>query len=119
MRSEGCGRLRWNTTVEASGVSMASTFAYQSLRGLILSLAGASGLSRTMSKVNLTSFEVKGLPSCHLTSLRRKNTRFRYPSCHAHFSARSPTTVSALSVGFAGSKNTRLLKHGSDGKLVE
>src|SRR2546422_817577 len=75
MRIEGCGRLRWNTTVCAPGVSIDSTFAYQSLRGLMRSLAGASGPSRTMSNVNFTSFDVKGWPSCHFTPLRRKKTR--------------------------------------------
>jgi len=30
-----------------------------------------------MSKVTFTSRAVKGLPSCHLTSFLRKNTRFR------------------------------------------
>jgi hypothetical protein len=64
-------------TVCASGASMLATFAYQSLRGLMRSLAGASAASRTMSKVCFTSFEVNGLPSCHLTSLRRKKTRLR------------------------------------------
>ncbi len=44
----------------ASGVSIASTLLYQSLRGLIRSFAGASGASRTMSNVNFTSFEVNG-----------------------------------------------------------
>ena len=61
----------------ASGVSIASMFAYQSLRGLMRSFAGASGASRSMSNVNLTSLDVNGWPSCHLTFLRRKNTRFR------------------------------------------
>ncbi len=56
---------------------MASMLAYQSLRGFRRSLAGASGASRTMSNVNLTSFEVNGWPSCHLTPFRRKNTRLR------------------------------------------
>jgi hypothetical protein len=77
MSSEGCGRLRWNTTVCGSGVSIVWTFAYQSLRGLMRSLAAASGASRSMSKVYLTSFEVNGWPSCHFTPLRRKNTRLR------------------------------------------
>ena len=75
--SEGCGRLSRKTTVWGSGASIASTLAYHSFRGLIRSLAGASSASRTTSKVNFTSFEVKGCPSCHLTSFRRKNTRFR------------------------------------------
>jgi hypothetical protein len=39
---------------------MASMFAYQSLRGFSRSLVWASGASRTMSKVNFTSFDVKG-----------------------------------------------------------
>jgi hypothetical protein len=75
--SEGCGRFSRNTTVEASGVSIASTLPYHSFRGLRRSLAGASLASRTTSNVNLTSFEVKGWPSCHFTSLRRKKTRLR------------------------------------------
>ena len=54
-RSEGCGRLRRNTTVCGSGASMASTLAYHSLRGFSRSLAGASAASRTTSKVYLTS----------------------------------------------------------------
>ena len=77
MSSDGCGRLSRNTTVYGSGASMASTLAYQSLRGLRRSLPAASGASRTMSKVNFTSFDVNGWPSCHLTSLRRKKTRLR------------------------------------------
>src|SRR5262249_38284625 len=117
--SDGGGRFGRTPTGGASGASTASRLAYQSLRGLIRSLAGASGASRSMSKVNLTSFDVNGLPSCHFTSLRRKNTRFRKLSCQDHFSARSGTIVSMLSVGLVGSKNTRLLKHGKDGKLVE
>ena len=77
MSSDGCGRLSRKTTVWGSAASMASTFAYQSLRGLMRSLAAASGASRSMSKVYLTSFDVNGWPSCHFTSLRRKKTRFR------------------------------------------
>ena len=64
-------------TVYASAASTASTLAYQSFRGFRRSFCEASGASRSMSKVYLTSFDVKGLPSCHLTSFRRKNTRFR------------------------------------------
>ena len=75
--SEGCGRLSRNTTVWGSGASTASTLAYHSFLGLIRSFAGASAASRTTSKVNFTSFEVKGCASCHLTSFRRKKTRFR------------------------------------------
>ena len=75
--SDGWGRLSRKMTVCASGASIASTFAYQSLRGLRRNLAGASGASRTTSNVYLTSFEVKGLPSCHLTFFLRKKTRFR------------------------------------------
>ncbi len=77
MSSDGWGRLRRKTTVCGSGASMASTLVYQPLRGLRRSLPSASGASRTMSKVYLTSFDVNGLPSCHLTSLRRKKTRLR------------------------------------------
>ena len=103
----------------ASGVSTASMFAYQSLRGLIRSLAGASAASRSMSKVNLTSFDVNGWSSCHFTPLRRKNTRFRRLSCHDHFSASSPMIVSSLSVFLSGSKSTRLLRQGIAGQTVE
>ena len=76
-RSDGCGRLSRKTTVWGSGASIASMFSYQSLRGLMRSFASASGAPRTMSNVYFTSFEVKGLPSCHLTSFRRKKTRLR------------------------------------------
>src|SRR3989442_368416 len=117
--SDGCGFLRRNTAVYGSGASTASMFAYQSLRGLMRSFAGASGASRSRSKVNFTSFDVNGCPSCHLTFLRRKNTRFRKLSCHDHFSASSPTIVSTLSVFFSGSKSTRLLKQGIAGQTVE
>ena len=75
--SEGCGRFSRNTTVWASGASMASTLLYHSLRGFRRSFAEASAASRTTSKVNFTSREVKGLPSCQRTSFRRKKTRFR------------------------------------------
>ena len=76
-RNDGWGRLSLNTTVWASGASMPSTLAYQSLRALSLNLAGASGASRTTSKVYLTSREVKGRPSCHFTFFFRKKTRLR------------------------------------------
>ena len=75
--SEGCGCLSRNTTVYGSGTSMASMPSNQSLRGLTLSRALASGAPRTMSKVYFTSCAVKGLPSCHFTSRRRKKTRLR------------------------------------------
>jgi hypothetical protein len=76
-RSDGCGRLSRKTTVWESAASTASTLEYQSFRGLMRSFCVASGASRSMSKVYFTSFDVNGLPSCHVTSLRRKNTRFR------------------------------------------
>ena len=40
-------------------------------------------------------------------------------SCHDHFSASSPSTVSALSCGLRESNSTRLLKHGMAGHVVE
>jgi len=61
---------------DESGVSIASTLSYQSLRGLRRSLAGASRASRTTSKVYFTSFALKGWPSCQRTLRRRKKTRF-------------------------------------------
>ena len=82
---------------------MASTFSYQSLRGFTLSFAFASGAPRTASNVYFTSCDVKGLPSCHFTSLRRKKTRLRWPSCQDHCSASSGMMVSTLSSFFAGS----------------
>src|SRR5688572_7262551 len=83
------------------------------------SFAGASGAPRTMSKVNFTSLDVNGWPSCHLTSWRRKKTRLRKLSCHDQRSASSPMTVSALSVFLRGSNRTRLLKHGIPGHTTE
>jgi hypothetical protein len=76
-RSEGCGRLRRNTTVCGSGASIASTLAYHSLRGFSRSLPAASGASRTTSNVYFTSRDVNGWPSCHLTFFLRKKTRLR------------------------------------------
>ena len=64
-------------TLYGSGASIASTFSYHSFRGLSRSFAGASLASRTTSNVYLTSREVKGRPSCHLTFFLRKKTRFR------------------------------------------
>jgi hypothetical protein len=75
--SDGCWRLSRKTTVCGSGVSIASMLTYQSPRGLRRSLAGASLAPRTTSNVYFTSFAVNGWPSCHLTFLRRKNTRLR------------------------------------------
>ena len=105
-RKEGWGRLSRNTTVCGSGASMASTLAYQSLRGLRRSLAGACAASRTTSKVYLTSREVKGWPSCQRTFFLRKKTRLRKLSCHDHRSASSGMTVSMLSRDFRGWKST-------------
>ena len=75
--SEGWGRCSRKMTVNGSGVSVASTLAYHSLRGDRRSRAGASAASRTTSKVYFTSFAVNGWPSCHFTPLRRKKTRLR------------------------------------------
>ena len=77
IRIDGCGFLSRNTTVVGSGASMASTLAYQSLRGFRRRRAGCSGASRTRSKVYFTSFDVNGWPSCQRTSRRRKKTRLR------------------------------------------
>ena len=103
-RSDGCGRFMRNTTVCASAASIASMLAYQSLRGLSRSLAGASAASRTTSNVYFTSRDVNGWPSCHFTFFRRKKTRLRWLSCHDHFSASSGTTVSTVSCALKASK---------------
>src|SRR5438445_705237 len=97
--------------------STASTFVYQSRRGLTRSLAEASGVSRSKSKVNLTSLELTGVPSCHLAPVRRKKTRLRSLSCHDHLSASSPTIASIRCVVLSGSKSTRLLKQGMAGDV--
>src|SRR5262249_6680919 len=118
-RSDGWGRLSLNTTVEGSGASMPSTLAYQSLRALSRSLVGASGASRTTSKVYFTSREVKGRPSCHFTFFLRKNTTLRSLPCHDQRSASSGITVSTLSCGLAGSKRTRFEEHGDIGHTLD
>jgi len=66
--SEGCGRLRWNVASKSPLTLTSVTFSYQSLRGFLRSLACDFPVS--MSQVHLTSWLVKGLPSCHLTPCR-------------------------------------------------
>ena len=76
-RSEGCGRLRRNTTVCGSGASIASTLAYHSLRGFSRSLPGASGrLADDVERV-LDVLGGERLAVVPLHVARRKKTRFR------------------------------------------
>ena len=72
-----------------------------------------------MSKVHLTSAEVNGLPSCHLTPCFNLNVSFLPPSPQAQLSARSGTSVSVLFCALLWSNITRLLKTGMKGTLIE
>src|SRR5258706_15769756 len=64
--SAGAGALNLTMTVESSGVSTAVTFAY------VVRPRGCSTF-QTCSSENLTSADVNGCPSCHVTPLRNLN----------------------------------------------
>src|SRR5262249_60746000 len=98
---------------------MDSTFSYQSFRGLTRSLAVTPSTSRMVSKVYLTSLEVKGWPSCHFTSFLREKARLFPPSSHDHFSASSGIMVSRPSCFFRGSKSSRLLYYVITGHIAQ
>src|SRR5262245_51270569 len=73
-RSGAYGCLKRKTTVRSSGVSIAASTLP------IDALVRAWNLSRTSSKLNLTSAEVKGVPSCHVTP-GWSRTRYTAPPC--------------------------------------
>src|ERR671939_118251 len=82
-------------------------FPYQDARGLSRSFSAARPVSR--SQVHLTSAAVKGLPSCHLTPLRKRKVSAVFASSHDHSVARSGRIVSLLDCGTCWSYSRRLL----------
>src|SRR5580704_8297611 len=88
-------------------VTIATTLFHHDLRGFARSLSVDRPVSR--SQVHLTSAEVKGWPSCHLTPSRNLKVS-RVPSAfHDQLSARSGTIVSRLFCAICWSYSTRLL----------
>src|ERR1700676_2015131 len=81
--------------------------AYQDLRGFTRSRSEL--LPCTRSQVHLTSAAVNGLPSCHLTSLRRWNVSREPSSSHAQSVPSSGTMAERLFWGMCWSNKTRLL----------
>ncbi len=61
-------------------------------------------------KVKTTSFEVKGLPSCHFTPLRRLNVMLRPSLDWVHDSARTGTGSSELDSPTSPSKMRELAR---------
>ena len=73
----------------------------------------------SMSKVHLTSAEVNGLPSCHLTPCFSLKVSFLLSPLQAQLSARSGTIESTLFCATSCLNMTRLLKTGMKGTLTE
>src|SRR5665213_413791 len=92
--TDGCGRDRCNVTSSSPLTVTSVTFAYQSLRGFLRNLS--FDFSWIRSKVHLTSAEVNGLPSCHLTPCRSLKVSVFLSPLQAQLSARSGTMVSML-----------------------
>src|SRR5437764_14784906 len=91
---EGCGRFKLKETSRSPLVLTSSTCSYQVLRGFWRNFCCDFPIS--MSNVHLTSAEVNGLPSCHLTSLRSLKVRVLPSPLHAQLSASSGRSVSKL-----------------------
>src|SRR5258708_30638142 len=94
VNNAGCGRLSTSVASSSPDVATSSTLLHQDLRGLARSLSLARPVSR--SKVHLTSAEVHGLPSCHLTPLWSLQVSRLPSSLHDQLSARSGRIVSRL-----------------------
>src|SRR3546814_9033896 len=73
-RIDACGLFRTKETSRSPFGTTSLRLWYQILRGFWRSLL--SPLSRMRSHVHLTSAEVKGLPSCHLTPWRSLKVNF-------------------------------------------
>src|SRR3954464_9694261 len=96
---------------------MSLTSSYQDFRGFWRNFC--CDLPISMSKVHLTSADVNGLPSCHLTPWRSLKVSFLLSLLHAQPSARSGTIESTLFCGTSCLNTTRLLKTGMKGMLIE
>src|SRR5258708_36396314 len=92
VNNAGWDRLRMKVASSSLDVAMSSTLLHQDLRGLARSLSLARPVKR--SKVHLTSAEVNGVPSCHLTPWWSLKVSPLPASLHDHLSARSGRIVS-------------------------
>jgi hypothetical protein len=70
------------------------------------------------SHVHLTSFDVKGLPSCHVTPWRSFMVSLVLLASQAQLSASSGRITSGRLIGSAWSKMTRLLNTAMKGWVV-
>src|SRR4029450_3214486 len=113
----GCGAFSLKAASLSPLAVTQSTLAYQPLRKLTLKFSGALPCRRSM--VHFTSAAVNGLPSCHLTPLRKAKLSVLPSSLHVHFSARSGTMSSRLFCFLAGSNITRLLNTPIIGSTTE
>src|SRR5689334_14296597 len=87
--SAGCGCFRRNATSKSPFVVTASRLLYQDLRGFTRSFSCPVPISR--SQVHLTSADVKGFPSCHLTPSRSLKVSSLPSSLQFQLVARSGT----------------------------
>src|SRR6185312_6501293 len=92
--SEGCGRFSLKEASKSPLVVISSTCSYQVLRGVCRNFC--CDLPISMSKVHLTSAEVNGLPSCHLTPCRSLNVSVFLSALQAQLSASSGRMSSRL-----------------------
>src|SRR4249919_2941440 len=111
--SAGCGRFRLKEASKSPLTVTSLTSSYQDFRGFCRNFC--CDLPINMSKVHLTSAEVNGLPSCHLTSLRNLKVSFLLSLLQAQLSARSGTIDSTLFCGTSCLNTTRLLNTGMKG----
>src|SRR6516164_4532850 len=99
--SDGCGRLSLKVASKSPLTEISVTLAYQSLRGFLRNFC--SETPRSMSQVHLTSFDVNGWPSCHLTPSRSLKVSAVLSAFHAQLVASSGTIVSMLFCGLCWS----------------
>src|SRR5438477_5571423 len=116
-RSEGCGRLRWMVTWVSLSAVTCSTLRYHEARGLRRRRCGAVSVNN--SKVQTTSRDVNGLPSCHFTPSCSSKVSSVLAAFHFHDLARSGTIVLTLFCATCWSNITRLLNTGMKGTTVD
>ena len=90
----GWGRLRWNVASIGPFTVIFSRLVNQACLGLLRILPDSR--PETASQVHFTSAEVKGLPSCHFTPLRRVKVSSVLRSFQRQPVASSGTIVSRL-----------------------
>src|ERR1044071_6440832 len=90
-RNDGCGRPKVKVTSLSPLVVTSFRLTYQILRGFLRMISDLSSPPISASKVHFTSFDVKGLPSCHFTPERSLKVSLVLLSSHAQLSARSGT----------------------------